>query len=277
MLNDTMGHRGSMNSLGQMAGLDSGDPTMPPHRPFVGGGSAAAYEASRHYHFSQKNAEQQRRASSLGLGNISGVGLPENSNQHYEMLKLHHMNLLNEIQETTLMMNLYQQQQLQQQLQQQGGSNQMGGNADMTMLLRQQQQQQNGAGNQQNGVANPQNVMDQNFGGTGQRGSLGLGPMGNFNPQQQMQILQQQLENGQGMGSQGGAVNQASNEIDNRLAELKADIAQREKEQSADAVNENKRQAEEVTEQLDVKRQKVEEGAEEEEDDDDDIKKDESA
>jgi hypothetical protein len=31
------------------------------------------------------------------------------------MLKLHHMNLLNEIQETTLMMNLYQQQQLQQQ------------------------------------------------------------------------------------------------------------------------------------------------------------------
>ena len=29
------------------------------------------------------------------------------------MLKLHHMNLLNEIQETTLMMNLYQQQQLQ--------------------------------------------------------------------------------------------------------------------------------------------------------------------
>jgi hypothetical protein len=34
------------------------------------------------------------------------------------MLKLHHMNLLNEIQETTLMMNLYQQQQLQQQQQQ---------------------------------------------------------------------------------------------------------------------------------------------------------------
>lgn len=28
------------------------------------------------------------------------------------MLKLHHMNLLNEIQETTLMMNLYQQQQV---------------------------------------------------------------------------------------------------------------------------------------------------------------------
>merc|ERR1719223_1960183 len=37
-----------------------------------------------------------------------------NANEHYEMLKLHHMNLLNEIQETTLMMNLYQQQQMQQ-------------------------------------------------------------------------------------------------------------------------------------------------------------------
>lgn len=36
----------------------------------------------------------------------------------FRMLKLHHMNLLNEIQETTLMMNLYQQQQLQQQQQQ---------------------------------------------------------------------------------------------------------------------------------------------------------------
>jgi hypothetical protein len=32
----------------------------------------------------------------------------------FRMLKLHHMNLLNEIQETTLMMNLYQQQQVSQ-------------------------------------------------------------------------------------------------------------------------------------------------------------------
>jgi len=57
-------------------------------------------------------------------GQASGGGMPQlglsvNPNQHYEMLKLHHMNLLNEIQETTLMMNLYQQQQLQQQQQQQ--------------------------------------------------------------------------------------------------------------------------------------------------------------
>jgi hypothetical protein len=55
------------------------------------------------------------------------------------MLKLHHMNLLNEIQETTLMMNLYQQQQLQQQqhqLQQQQASE--GANEHMAMLLQQQ-------------------------------------------------------------------------------------------------------------------------------------------
>lgn len=50
---------------------------------------------------------------------MPAFGLSVNPNQHYEMLKLHHMNLLNEIQETTLMMNLYQQQQLQQQ----GGAN----------------------------------------------------------------------------------------------------------------------------------------------------------
>ena len=55
--------------------------------------------------------------------NMPAFGLSVNPNQHYEMLKLHHMNLLNEIQETTLMMNLYQQQQLQQQQQQQGGGN----------------------------------------------------------------------------------------------------------------------------------------------------------
>ena len=34
--------------------------------------------------------------------------------RHYEMLKLHHMNLLQELHETTMMMNMYQQQQLQQ-------------------------------------------------------------------------------------------------------------------------------------------------------------------
>lgn len=102
--------------------------------------------------------------------------------RHYEMLKLHHMNLLNEIQETTLMMNLYQQQQLQQQqqqLQHQVGSEMSGNDAQMALLLQQQQ--------------NNQNSMDSMFGaGAAQRlnGSLG-GPQA----QMQMQLLQHQMQN----------------------------------------------------------------------------------
>jgi hypothetical protein len=85
MMNDGMGRRGSLSSLGQMMGLD-GDPNMPPHRPLVGGGAAAAYEAARHDHFTQKSAEQQRRASSLGLGSLTngglgGMGMSVNPNQ----------------------------------------------------------------------------------------------------------------------------------------------------------------------------------------------------
>lgn len=77
--------RGSL-ALGQVM-LDPGDPTMPPHRPLVGGGAAAAYEAARHDHFTQKASEQQRRASSLGLGSLGGngglgsVGLSVSANQ----------------------------------------------------------------------------------------------------------------------------------------------------------------------------------------------------
>jgi len=143
--------------------------SVPPHRPLVGGGSAAAYEAARADHY-RNVAEQKGGPNKPGAGNMSArsndimrgqsnrpggfvgdsvggmgmggpgsfgndmmglggagmmgssnfgggmqLGLSVNPNQHYEMLKLHHMNLLNEIQETTLMMNLYQQQQLQQQ------------------------------------------------------------------------------------------------------------------------------------------------------------------
>lgn len=73
MMNDA-GRRGSLGSLGQVVGMDGTDPSMPPHRPMVGGGAAAAYEASRHDHYAQKN-EQQRRNSSLGLGSLAGSGL----------------------------------------------------------------------------------------------------------------------------------------------------------------------------------------------------------
>ena len=84
--------RGSL-ALGQVM-LDPGDPTMPPHRPLVGGGAAAAYEAARHDHFTQKASEQQRRASSLGLGSLSGnsgignVGLSVSANQYVPLMSM---------------------------------------------------------------------------------------------------------------------------------------------------------------------------------------------
>jgi hypothetical protein len=86
MMTDNQGdRRGSLSSFGPVVGLD-GDPTMPPHRPLVGDGAAAAYNAARHDHFIQKSAEQQRRASSLGLGSLAGgglsqMGMPVNPNQ----------------------------------------------------------------------------------------------------------------------------------------------------------------------------------------------------
>ena len=129
------------------------------NRPYVGGGSAAAYEAARADFY--KNSQQQKKDRSRGDSsgskaggvsdgmNFSGggagflnanggmphLGLSVNPNQHYEMLKLHHMNLLNEIQETTLMMNLYQQQQLQQQQQQQKKSQQADAGMDPLVQL----------------------------------------------------------------------------------------------------------------------------------------------
>lgn len=127
MMDGDFRRRGSSLGLGQMQNFGIEDASVPPHRPLVGGASAAAYEAARADHYNNLAAkkrlsgESPRRSSLGGLGMMSasgvggGLSLSGASNQHYEMLKLHHMNLLNEIQETTLMMNLYQQQQLQQQ------------------------------------------------------------------------------------------------------------------------------------------------------------------
>jgi hypothetical protein len=61
------------------------------------------------------------------------------------MLKLHHMNLLNEIQETTLMMNLYQQQQLQQQRNQQQRQQDVGLDPQGMMVSSLQQQSMRGS------------------------------------------------------------------------------------------------------------------------------------
>jgi len=229
LMNDDPNRRSSLNSLGPILGLDSNDAGMPPHRPMVGGGAAAAYEAARSDHYAQKREEQQRRASGLGLGmgggNLGGgsgmpqMGLSVNPNQHYEMLKLHHMNLLNEIQETTLMMNLYQQQQLQQQqqqLQQQQASADHGGNDQMAMMLQQKQ------GNSGGG-------MDSLYGGG-----------------QQMQMLRQQQQMGTSTSSGGGGVGASTSTnatqqellkqqqeqaaLEEKLQKLKDDIAKRKKE-----------------------------------------------
>ena len=68
---------------------------------------------------------------------------------HYEMLKLHHLNLLNEMQETTMIMNIYQQQQQQRQLemlQQQQNQQQEGTSSLPQQTLLQQQQMSSNAG-----------------------------------------------------------------------------------------------------------------------------------
>ena len=88
MLNDDINNRrSSLNSLGPL-GLDGGNTVDPPHRPCVGGGAGAAFEAARADHYAQKREEQQRRASSLGLGGMGGgsssmpqMGLSVNPNQ----------------------------------------------------------------------------------------------------------------------------------------------------------------------------------------------------
>ena len=220
---------GNMNMMGGGGGggggMSSGNSVgsgSSNHRPMAGGVSAVAYEAARADHYRKLEEKQAGKSkikreggnnmnmnpmdammgSGMGMNNaMSGLGggggnmmptfgLSVNPNQHYEMLKLHHMNLLNEIQETTLMMNLYQQQQLQQQqLQQQqqgvvggkmgyyggggnqmgglgGGGNQMGGGGNSNFLM--------GMINQsQGGIMNPSQGME--------GGSMGVGGGGNQN------------------------------------------------------------------------------------------------
>lgn len=206
----------------------------PPHRPLVGGGSAAAYEAARADHY-RNIAEQQSatiknkdggskdNSDNNSMGSMSNVkpktptgnggllaqapvsmpqlGLTVNPNQHYEMLKLHHMNLLNEIQETTLMMNLYQQQQLQQQQQLSDQQSVSGPSADQQLALQLAQQQQTSS-------ASP--FLESLYG-------MGSNPM---NPSQQFPYLNQQAgqfqqpQNQFGLGfGAGGGMGSANNQM----------------------------------------------------------------
>ena len=178
-------------------------------------------------------------------------GLSVNPNQHYEMLKLHHMNLLNEIQETTLMMNLYQQQQLQQQGggvgrmgYYGGGGSQMGGLGNGIV----------GSGGHQMGTGGNSNflmgMMNQNQGmDGGGMGAGGMGGDGNNNmmaaPQAKNEVQghdNASLSSASGSGSlepaslsnslSGSATNigKTTEERALFLQKLKDDIAQREKE-----------------------------------------------
>jgi len=226
------------------------DPHIPPHRPLVGGGAAAAYEALREDYY-EKLAQQRKSQSKEGgnnngkkvsaggsvvggaVGNISndtgGLGtlnqmggtiggmnpmsLPSNANQHYEMLKLHHMNLLNEIQETTLMMNLYQQQQIQQQLQQDQLNN-----SQLSSVLTQQQQLLSSGGN-----LNHQS-----------NGNVGLGPLIN-QPNALSQV-------GGMVGGEGGPSQRSSSVNNSKSLELQSNVEKR----CSDAAKEGPSRAEQL-------------------------------
>lgn len=230
---------------------------MPPHRPLVGGGSAAAYEAARAEHYRELEERKKKGQGSQGkepgpgsAGNGAGAvvhqgmpssmptsmnnslamrnpsfneggmpgggsnipsglgGLSINANQHYEMLKLHHMNLLNEIQETTLMMNIYQQQQLQQQQQQQ--------------QIQEQQRRNSGAFGSHNQNNNSDNSSN---GGMGQYGSMSSNMnknRGNTLGEQQ-EVLSKEAPNGNGASEN----NDGGESREDKLAKIKAEIEER--------------------------------------------------
>merc|ERR1712232_681169 len=138
-----------------------------------------------------------------GSMNMNNLGLSVNPNQHYEMLKLHHMNLLNEIQETTLMMNLYQQQQLQQQQQQRFQQNQLD---QQSLAVTADQQLALQLAQQPTGTGNPFLESLYSMGTPG--GIAGQG----YNPLQQTGFQQANQQVGLGLGGSQGA-GTASNQM----------------------------------------------------------------
>jgi hypothetical protein len=149
--------------------------------------------------------------------------------RHYEMLKLHHMNLLNEIQETTLMMNLYQQQQLQQQqqqLQQQANVDALS-NTDSQMSALLQQKSQEGGG------LNAFDVLGNNPLTQHRRSSLGLDSQLNFSPHQMLMQQQQMMSNNAGLS---GTAAFASAETAGNSADTKPNASQKKTKESEASV-----------------------------------------
>lgn len=101
-------------------------------REYMGGAAAAAYNAMRQDYLDelQKEAQGERNESLTQTSAFEFVPQSStqlgttnpNPNEHYELLKQHRMNLIEEIQETALMLRMYEQQRqqkLEQQLRQQ--------------------------------------------------------------------------------------------------------------------------------------------------------------
>merc|ERR1711971_493282 len=119
------------------------DADVPPHRPLVGGGSAAAYEAARDEHYRQLAENKRNEDKDDSHSNDMGLPMPNP------------------------MVNIYQQQQLQQQ-QQQIQQEEMRKRMQQEREHRQQQhQQQNNYNNRGIGGGNLRNVY-----GSNNRGSV---------------------------------------------------------------------------------------------------------
>jgi len=145
----------------------------------------------------------------MGIQTYNSVGNAllnsDNPSQHYEMLKLHHMNLLNEIKETTFLMNLFKKHRLQKSVVQNPSGTPLldllrgtprPSLQEQLQQIQQQQQQQNPQQNQnQHSGQNQQQNQNPQLGQNQQQNQQQqLGQNQQQQQQQQQQNLQQQQQ-----------------------------------------------------------------------------------